>query len=156
MFTFLTNSRPRGRELPSPDGRYVALLGAPREVWGNYLADLALWTAGPAPRLLYHRAGHQAHFLPPSTPENLIFGYWTPDSKWLIFYEFKRQETYQLIFIDVPAGQAYRVPASDELLTLLPTLAGSSAALEAQLHALRPAASPLLTEAVTTAELRPR
>lgn len=145
-----------GSTLPSPDGQYVALLGPPQEIWGNYLAGLALWTTAAAPRLLYHRAGYQAHLLPASTPEVFIFGYWTPDSKWLVFYEFKRRTSYQLAFIDVPGGQVYRVPASTELLRQLPALARSSSQLEALLPTLQPSAAPLPADVVAPPELRLR
>ena len=55
-----------------------------------------------------------------------IFLYWSTDGEWLTFYEFKRQEAYQVVFLHLPAAQAYRVPATDELLSGLPTLSQSA------------------------------
>ncbi len=154
MWKFLTNSRPAGTALPSPDGRYVAVLGPPQEVWGNPLAPLAVWAAGAPPRLLYYRAGYLAHALSPGEPP--VFLHWSQDGKWLTFYDFKRQQAYEVVFLHLPAGRAFRVPATDELLARLPALSADAAAIEAFLAAAQPQSAPLVADAEVPAELRPR
>jgi hypothetical protein len=151
MWKFLTSSGPAGTRVPSPGGQYVAVLGPPQEVWGSYLASLAVWAAHP-PRLLYHRAGYAVHALdgrPTNTP---TFVYWSPDGNWLAFYEFKRQLAYEVVLLHLPAAQAYRLPASDELLQQLPGLLQDSQRLPAFLA--QACAGPLVAEAAP-AELRP-
>ncbi|MGI4863592.1 MAG: hypothetical protein ACRYFZ_06680 [Janthinobacterium lividum] len=152
MWKFLTNSRPAGTELPSPGGQYVAVLGPPQEVWGNQLAALAVW-ATPA-HLLYYRAGYSAHAL--SQGDAPVFLYWSSDGEWLTFYEFKRQEAYQVVFLHLPAGLAYRVPATDELLSGLPALSQSAAKIQAFLAAAQPRQESLVADADLPAELHRR
>jgi len=153
MWKFLTNSRPAGTELPSPGGRYVAVLGPPQEVWGNQLAALAVWAAD-APRLLYYRAGYLAHAL--TQGDAPIFLHWSAEGEWLTFYEFKRQEAYQVVFLHLPAGRAYRVPATDELLGALPTLSQSAAKIEGFLATTQPQQEALVADAEVPADLRRR
>ena len=138
---------------PSPGGEYVAVLGPAREVWGNYLADLALWERASPPRLRYHRAGHAAHALavPPTGPP--VFLYWSPAGDWLTFYEVRRSETYQAVFIQAAAGQMYRVPATAELLAQLPTLSQHGPQIADFLHQAAPGARPLVLDNAP-AELR--
>ncbi len=152
MWKFLTNSRPAGTALPSPGGRYVAVLGPPQEVWGNPLAALAVWAAGAPPRLLYYRAGYLAHALSPGEPP--AFLHWSGDGEWLTFYEFRRQAAYEVVFLHLPAGRAYRVPATDELLTRLPTLSTDAAAIRAFLATAQPRQTLLVADADVPADLR--
>jgi hypothetical protein len=154
MWKFLTNSRPTGTELPSPGGQYVAVLGPPQEVWGNLLAPLAVWVAGAPPRLLYYRAGYLAHALTPGEPP--AFAFWSRDGEWLTFYEFRRQQAYEVVFLHLPAGGAYRVPATDELLPRLPALSASAAAIRAFLATAQPQQTPLVADAEVPPDLRLR
>lgn len=154
MWKFLTNSRPAGTALPSPGGRYVAVLGPPQEVWGNPLAPLAVWAAGVPPRLLYYRAGYLAHALSPGEPP--VFLHWSRDGEWLTFYEFKRQAAYEVVFLHLPAGRAYRMPAYDALLARLPALSTDVAAIGLFITDNQLQATPLVADAEVPAELRPR
>jgi len=151
MWKFLTNSTPAGPRVPGPGGQYVAVLGPPQEVWGSYLAGLAVWATAASPRLLYHHSGYSAHALDGHPTDAPTFVYWSPDGNWLAFYEFKRQLAYEVVFLNLPAAQAYRVPASDELLQQLPELIQSSARLSAFLASV--STGPLVAEAAPT-ELR--
>jgi hypothetical protein len=151
MWKFLTSSGPAGTRVPSPGGQYVAVLGPPQEVWGSYLAGLAVWAAARPPQLLYHRAGYAAHALGGRPTDQPTFIYWSPDGSWLAFYEFKRQQAYEVVFLNLPATQAYRVPASDELLQQLPGLLQNSARLPAFLASAK--AGPLVADSAP-AELR--
>lgn len=153
MWKFLTNS-PTGTRVPSPNGRYIVCLGSPQEVWGSYLAALAVWTTTAPAQLLYYRAGCLAHALNQASAS--LFLYWSSNSEWLTFYEFKRQEVYQVAFLHVPAGQVHRVLASEELLSKLPTLGPSAEAIQAFLQVTQPSSSPLVADAVSATELRPR
>jgi len=153
MWKFLTNSRPAGTEQPSPGGRYVAVLGPPQEVWGNALAPLAVWAAAPL-RLLYYRAGYLAHALGPGNAPTFV--HWSTEGEWLTFYEFKRQQTYEVVLLHLPAGRAYRVPATDELLQTLPTLSQSASQIEAFLASAQPRQEALLTDADVPADLQRR
>jgi hypothetical protein len=155
MWKFLTNSAPFGTPLPSPGGQYVAVVGPPQEVWGNYLAGLALWTVGRPPRLLYYRAGHLAHALAEHPAGQPTFLYWSQAGDWLTFYEFKRQQTYQVVFVEVATSQAYRVPATDELLAQLPALSQDGAPIKAFLQQAAPEIGPLVVDAPPP-ELCPR
>jgi hypothetical protein len=130
----------------------MAVLGPPQEVWGSFLAALAVWTTATPPQLLYHRAGYSAHALDGRPTDTPTFVYWSPAGDWLAFYEFKRQQTYEVVFINLPAAQAYRLPASDELLQRLPALMQDSQRLPAFVASAK--AGPLVAEAVP-AELRP-
>lgn len=151
MWKFLTNSAPAGPRVPGPGGQYVAVLGPPQEVWGSYLATLAVWAAARPPRLLYHRAGYAAHALDGRPTDAPTFVYWSPDGNWLAFYEFKRQLAYEVVLLNLPAAQVYRLPASDELLQQLPGLLQNSQRLPAFLASA--SAGPLVAEAAP-AELR--
>jgi hypothetical protein len=151
MWKFLTSSGPAGTRVPSPDGQYVAVLGPPQEVWGSYLAALAVWTAASPPQLLYHRAGYSAHALDSRPTDAPTFVYWGSDSNWLAFYEFKRQLAYEVVFINLPAAQAYRMPASDELIQQLPGLLQNSERLPAFLASAK---AGLLVADSAPAELR--
>lgn len=148
MWKFLTNSAPAGPRVPSPGGQYVALLTPPQEVWGSYLVSLAVWATAP-PRLLYHRAGYSAHALDGHPTDTPTFVYWSRDGNWLAFYEFKRQLAYEVVFINLLAAQAYRVPASDELLHQLPGLLQNSERLPAFLASA--SAGPLVADAAPVA-----
>ena len=117
MWKFLTNNRAKGTRTISPNGLYVAITGSLHEIWGNYTAPLALWTTSTPHQLLYHRKNYVAHALNQSDKPNFL--YWSDCGKWATFYEFKRQETYQIVFISLLEGVAYRVPASDSLLQRL-------------------------------------
>jgi hypothetical protein len=152
MWKFLTNSGPAGTRVPSPGGQYVAVLSPPQEVWGSFLASLAVWTAATPPQLLYYRAGYSAHALDGHPTDTPTFVYWSPTGDWLAFYEFKRQQAYEVVFINLPAAQAFRLPASDELLQQLPGLLKDSQRLSAFLASA--SAGPLVAEAAP-AELRP-
>lgn len=141
--------------LPSPGGQYVAVLGAPQEVWGNYLADLALWAVASPPRLLYRRAGHSAHALDRHQTDQPTFVYWSQAGDWLTFYEFKRQQTYQVVFLHPATGRLYRVPATDELLAQLPVISQSGPQLEAFLQKAAPLVNaPVLDDAPPALLLR--
>jgi hypothetical protein len=153
MWKFLTNSRSEGTEQPSPGGQYVAVLGPPQEVWGSQLAALAVWAAAP-PTLLYYRAGYLAHAL--SQGDTPAFVYWSRDGEWLTFYEFKRQEAYLVVFLHLPAGRAYRVPATDELLKSLPTLSQDAPKIEAFLASAQPSKAPLVADADVPTDLQRR
>lgn len=153
MWKFLTNSRPAGTERPSPGGRYVAVLGPPQEVWGNALAPLAVWAATP-PRLLYYHAGYLAHALSPGDAPTFV--HWSTEGEWLTFYEFKRQQTYEVVFLHLPAGLAYRVPATDELLKSLPTLSQDAPKIEAFLASAQPSKAPLIADADVPPDLQRR
>lgn len=151
MWKFLTSKRPSGTPVLSPGGRYVAVIGAPLEVWGNYVAPLALWTTTEARRqLLYHRQEHAAHALDTA---GSTFLYWSQCGNWLSFYEFKRQETYQIVFLDIVGGIAYRLPASDALLQELPEISVSKESILALLHHEKHLLSPMVHDAVLTEEL---
>ena len=152
MWKFLTNSRPAGTELLSPGGRYVAVLGPPQEVWGNALAPLAVWAATTPPSLLYYRAGYLAHAL--SSGDAPVFLYWSRNGEWLAFYEFKRQQTYEVVFLHLPASRAYRVPATDELLRSLPMLSQEASQIQAFLATAQPCQDGLVTDADVPADLR--
>jgi hypothetical protein len=132
----------------------VALASAHPEVWGNYLADFALWTVASPPRLLYYRADHAAHALDVRQTDQPTFLYWSQASDWLTFYEVKRQQTYQVVFIRIATGQVYRVAASDELLPQLSGLSQSGSRIEAFLQQVTHNVGPLMQDAVS-AELRP-
>lgn len=153
MWKFLTNSRPAGTEQPSPGGQYVAVLGPPQEVWGNKLAALAVWAAAP-PRLLYYRAGYLAHALSPGDAPTFV--QWSADGEWLTFYEFKRQAAYEVVFLHLPASQAYRVPATDALLQSLPELSQNAPKIQAFLAGAQPRQEALVADADAPADLRPR
>ena len=153
MWKFLTNSRPAGTEQPSPGGHYVAVLGPPQEVWGNALVPLAVWAAAP-PRLLYYRAGYLAHALSPGDASTFV--HWSAEGEWLTFYEFKRQQTYGVVFLHLPAGRAYRVPATDELLKSLPALSQDAPQIEAFLAAAQPRQEALITDDDVPADLQRR
>jgi predicted component of type VI protein secretion system len=155
MWKFLTNSTPAGTPLPSSGGQYVAVVGPPQEVWGNYLAGLALWEAGRPPRLLYYRAGHSARALAVHPADQPTFLYWSLAGDWLTFYEFKRQQTYEVVFIHTATGQAYRVLATDALLAQLPALSQKGAQIEAFLQQADHSVGPLVQDEAS-AELRPR
>lgn len=146
-----------GTPLPSPGGQYVAIVGVRQEVWGNYLADFALWAvADPlrSPRLLYYRAGYAAHSLSTHEPEWPVFLCWSQTGDWLTFYEVKRQQTYQVVFIHATAGQVYRVPATTQLLVQLPAISQSGLQIEAFLRkAAHQVSTPILDDA--PAGLRP-
>lgn len=142
-------------QLPSPEGQYIAVVGAPQEVWGNYLADLALWAVAGPPRLLYYRAGYSAHALHRHQTDQPTFVYWSQAGDWLTFYEFKRQHTYQVVFMHPATGRLYRVPATDELLAQLPIISQSGAQLEAFLQKESPPVSvPVLDDAPPALLLR--
>ena len=96
------------------------------EVWGNHLADLALWAVASSPRLLYYRAGYSAHALDRHQSDQPTFVYWSQAGDWLTFYEVKRQQTYQVVFMHPATGRLYRVPATDELLAQLPAISQSA------------------------------
>lgn len=148
MWKFLTNSAPAGTPVPSPGGQYVAMLGAPLEVWGNYLADWALWAAASPPRLLYYRAGYSAHALDRYQTDQPTFVYWSQAGDWLTFYEFKRQQTYEVVFVHPATGRLYRVPATEELLAQLPVISQSAPQIEAFLQKASPQVSaPVLGDA---------
>jgi hypothetical protein len=132
----------------------VAILGAPQEVWGNYLVDFALWAVAGPPRLLYYRAGYSAHALDVLPTDPPTFLYWSYAGDWLTFYEVKRQHTYQVVFIHVAAGQVYRVAATDELVRQLPLLSHAGPQLAAFLQQAAHHVGPLMHDAVP-AELRP-
>jgi len=151
MWKFLTNSRPADTAQPSPGGRYVAVLGPPQEVWGSALAPLAVWAATP-PRLLYYRTGYLAHALSPGAAP--VFLYWSTAGEWLTFYEFKRQQAYEVTFLHLPASLAYRVPATDELLKSLPALSQDAAKIEAFLASAQPSKTPLVADADVPTELQ--
>lgn len=139
--------------MSSPGGRYVAVLGPPQEVWGNQLAALAVWEATSS-RLLYYRAGYLAHAL--SQGDAPVFLYWSTDGEWLTFYEFKRQEVYQVVFLHLPTNQAYRVPATDELLSSLPTLSQSAAKIQELLATAQPRQESLVADSDVPADLHRR
>ena len=145
--------RPTTTLHPGPGGQYVAVLGPAREVWGNYLADLALWERASPPRLRYHRAGHAAHALavPPTGPP--VFVYWSLAGDWLTFYEVKRSVTYQVVFVQVAAGRVYRVPATAVLLAQLPVLSQHGPQIVAFLHQNAHGTAPLVLHEAP-AELR--
>jgi len=130
----------------------VAVLGPPQEVWGNHQASLALWTTAAPPQLLYYRAGYVAHALSPPSAGAPTFVHWGPAGDWLAFYEVKRQQAYEVVFVHLPNGPAYRVPASDELLQQLPGLLQDGPRLRAILE--QACAGPLVAEAAPAA-LRP-
>jgi hypothetical protein len=138
--------------MPSPGGQYVAVLSRPQEVWGSFLASLAVWTTATPPHLLYYRAGYSAHALDGRPTDRPTFMYWTPTGNWLAFYEFKRQQVYEVVFINLPAAQAYRVPASNELLQQLPSLMQSSQRLSPFLAS---SSAGSLVADTAPAELRP-
>lgn len=144
-------SQPTTTLHPGPGGQYVAVLGPAREVWGNYLASLALWEGAS---LRYHRAGHAAYALavPPTGPP--VFLYWSPAGDWLTFYEVRRSETYQVVFIQAAAGRVYRVPATAELLAQLPTLSQHGPQLTALLRRAAHHPGPLVQDEAP-AELYP-
>ncbi|GEM_PF-2711952 len=143
-----SGARQSGTVLPSPGGQYVAVTSAPWEVWGNRLADLALWAVASPPRLLYHRAGHVAHALGECQTDPPTFLYWSSAGDWLTFYEFKRQHTYQVVCIHVAAGQVYRVAATDELVRQLPLLSQAGSQLAAFLQQAVHCVGPLVHDAV--------
>lgn len=144
-----------GIPLPSPNGQYVAVIGAPREVWGNYLAELALWAVASPPRLLYYHAGYAAHALDMHQADQPNFLYWSQAGEWLTFYEVKRQQTYQVVFIHAATGQVYRVPATDELIAQLPALSQSSPQIAAFLQRVEHRVGALVLDDAP-AGLRPR
>ncbi len=150
MWKFLTSKRKVGTQVLSPGGKYIAMLGVPVEVWGNYLAPLALWTATEPRQLLYHRQGHATHALDPS---GTSFLYWSRCGNWLSFYEIKRQETYQIVFLDVTGGIAYRVPSSDVLLQMLPETSRSIESILALLQHQKHVQGPLICDPVSGEEL---
>jgi hypothetical protein len=132
----------------------VAVVGAYQEVWGNFLADVALWAVASPPRLLYYRAGYAAHALGMRQAEQPTFLYWSQAGDWLTFYESKRQQTYQVVFMQAATGRVYRVAATDALLRQLPVLSQSGPQIEAFLQQAAHCVGPLLRDAVPT-ELRP-
>jgi hypothetical protein len=144
-----------GTTLPSPSGQYVAVVGAHREVWGNYLADFALWSVASPPRLLYYRAGHAAHMLGAHQTDQPTFLCWSQLGDWLTFYEVKRQQTYQVVFVHAASSQVYRVAATDELLRQLPALSQSGSQIKIFLQQVVHSIGPLPQDAVP-AELYPR
>ena len=152
MWKFLANSDPAGTHVLSPGGQYVAVLSPPQEVWGSFLAGLAVWTTATPPQLLYYRAGYSAHALNGHPTNAPTFVYWSPTGDWLAFYESKRQQAYEVVFMHLPAARAYRLPASDELFQQLPGLIKDSQRLPAFLASA--SAGPLGAEAAP-AELRP-
>lgn len=133
-----------GTALPSPSGQYVAVVGAHQEVWGNYLADFPLWAVASPPRLLYYRAGHAAHALDVRPTDQPTFLHWSHTGDWLTFYEVKRQQNYQVVFIHAATGQVYRVAATDELLLQLPVLSQSGPQLADFLQPIAQSTSHLL------------
>lgn len=120
--------------LPSPGGHYVAVVGPPQEVWGSYLADFALCAVASPSRLLYHRAGYSAHALGVHQTDQPIFLYWSQAGDWLTLYEYKRQQTYEVVFICLATAHVYRVPATNKLLAQLPALSQSGPQLVAFLQ----------------------
>jgi hypothetical protein len=131
---------------PSPGGQYVALVGPAQEVAGNYLATIALWAVASPPRLLYYRAGYVAHSLHVHQTDQPAFLYWSQGGDWLTFYEFKRQHTYQVVFIHAATGRVFRVPATDELFSQLPTLSQHSPQIAAYLQQAQPSVGPLVLD----------
>lgn len=152
MWKFLTKSSPSARQIFSPNHLYVACVGAPHEVWGNYTAPIALWEANDPRGLLYHREGYLAHALSPG--ENPTFVYWSECNNWMFFYEFKRQEVYQLVFIELPQRQVYRLLASDTLLTQLAESRLSNASIMSLLQQEKAVLAKLVLNPVTSDELR--
>ena len=153
MWKFLTNNRAKSTGIVSPNGLYVAIIGSPHEIWGNYVAPIALWTTSVPHQLLYHRKDYAAHALPQhDTP---FFLYWSSCGNWATFYEFKRQEAYQLAFVNLLEGVTYRVPASDLLLQQLGEISISSTHIMAflQQHEHFQSATPV--EQVSLTELQP-
>lgn len=150
-----SNALRAGTTLPSPSGQYVAIVSPHREVWGNYLADFALWAVANPPHLLYYRAGHVAHALGARQTDQPTFLYWSQLGDWLTFYEVKRQQTYQVVFVHAATSQVYRVAATDELLRQLPALSQSGPQIRVFLQQVAHSIGPVLQDAVP-AELRSR
>ena len=144
-----------GTVLHSPGGQYVAVTSGHCEVWGNRLADIALWAVASPPRLLYYRAGYSAHALDVFPTDQPTFLYWSQAGDWLTFYEFKRQLAYQVVFMHVTTGQAYRVPATDELIAQLPVISQSGPQIEVFLQQAAPQVSVLVTDDAPAALLPP-
>jgi hypothetical protein len=140
--------------LSSPGGRYVVVVDTPKEVWGNYLAEFALWAVASPPQLRYYRAGHVAHALHVPQAGQPTFFYWSSDGEWLTFYEVRRQHTYQVVFIQAATCQAYRLPATDDLLLQLPVLTQSGPHIAAFLQQAGPNATQLLDNVPTELRLR--
>jgi hypothetical protein len=141
--------------LRSPGERYVVVVGTPKEVWGNYLADIALWAVASPPQLRYYHAGHAAHALQVPLAGQPAFFYWSSDGEWLTFYEVKRQHTYQVVFIQAATGQTYRLPATNDLLLQLPVISQSGPHIAAFLQQKEVSTTQLLPDDVPV-ELRLR
>lgn len=150
MWKFFTSKRAAGTTVPSPGGNYVALLGTPLEVWGNYVAPFALWTATEPRQLLYHRQEHAAHALDAA---GVTFLQWSQCGNWLSFYEFKRQETYEVVLLDINGGVAHRLPATDALLQKLPKISGSKESIQALLQHEKHLSGPMVHDSVLAEEL---
>ena len=151
MWRFLTNSH--RTSLLSPNGRYQTFLGTLREVWGSYLAPLAVWTTKKPREMVYHREGYAAHALAPTDP--MPVAVWSTWSQWLSFYKFKRQTCYQLTFISVEQCQVYRIAASELLLQQLPRIAMSHALIAELLQQTGTAAEDLAQDPIEMKELLP-
>jgi hypothetical protein len=141
--------------LSSPEGRYVVVVGTPREVWGNYVVEFALWAVASPLQLRYYRAGHAAHALQAPLANQTTFFYWSSDGEWLTFYEVRRQHTYQVVFIQAATGQAYRLPSTNDLLLQLPVISQNGPHIAAFLQQEEVSATQLLPDDVP-AELRLR
>ena len=127
----------------SPNGLYVAVIGSPHEVWGNYLAPLALWTTNVPHQLLYHRKDYVAHAL--TQDKQPVFLYWSNCGNWATFYEFKRQKTYEIAFVSLADGVTFKVSASDSLLQHLGEISSSDTNILAflQQHNYSQSATPV-------------
>ena len=153
MWKFLTNNRAKSTKVISPNGLYVAIIGSPHEVWGNYLAPIALWTTNVPHQLLYHRKDYTAHALTPS--DKPIFLYWSSCGNWTTLYEFKRQEAYQIVFVNLSEGVTYTVPASDSFLQQLGEISVSSTNILAFLQQHKHVQAATIVEQILLIELQP-
>jgi hypothetical protein len=83
------------------------------------------------------------------------FAVWSSCSQWLSFYEFKRQASYQLTFIDVKQRQAFHMATSELLLQELPRIAVSHDLIMELLKQGETVAETLVQDSVAAVELRP-
>lgn len=119
MWKFLT-SNSTARKLWSPNGHFLATVSAPVEIWGNQLVEIAFWQKGVAYELIYFHHQYMAHSL--QRPGKPTFVYWSACGNWAIFYEFKRQECYKIVFLNLAENTAYEAEATNPLIDKLPSL----------------------------------
>ena len=153
MWKFLTNNRAKSTRIVSPNGLYVAIIGSLYEIWGNYLAPIALWTTNAPHQLLYHRNNYAAHAVNQS--DEPTFLYWSSCGNWATLYEFKRQEAYQIVFTSLLEGTTYRILASDSLLEQLGEISLNSTSILAFLRQYEHVKSATPVDRVSLMELQP-